>query len=736
MAELVRVFVSYASETDKEKKIINDLKKFDSKISGIKLIIDKKELKTGYSIKGFSKTLSEGDKIVIVFSDAYFKSKWCMSELLDISKTGHFEKRVFPIVVGNCDLSSSEYRAQLKKFWGEKKSTSDNSQEIVENLDKILDLFSHLRHISFDELKSNNYKELKEFIQPKLPSWVPLTVIGLLCLVAVFGFISFSFSNQLDKSEKELKDERKKISNLNKKINDHQVEEEEKSKKEIAKRLSLGDKYYLEASFDKRIAAKESALTNIGEAKSGFERSLDEMPDDPEALIYWENFSAKASARAYDEGESRIRTIAVSVPIQKNITVAKEILRGVAQAQKTINKQWLEGCDKDVKNKDIKCPSRWLLQVLIASDDNDPEIAKDIARYIAEERKDILAVIGHNSSQVSNAVINEYQNKLIMISPTSYTLDFSAKEIINAKNNYIFSVVSPVESVLPVIIDHIKSLESVEGNRNVYFCADPVAHDTARLINGLDKKITLMGVDKEKDSDKYKIECDISNLKGDDKFLDKAKEKYKLTDLFLSVHVSNSIDAIIMARKNKKSKLNLYSVHTLFSKDVIGKDLDKLIVAVNWHSKSPHDNEESKAKSKDFMEDAKCIWNGKEKGVDECSGKFDSDIDITWRSAMAYDATQLIIEGLNKIPLQVTGDKARKELQEQVSGLELDGVTGPIKFENGMRKEGKGHLVQVLERCDGKYQFVPLEKQNDSSYKLVFPEEVKFKDSNPKAQCK
>ena len=95
--------------------------------------------------------------------------------------------------------------------------------------------------------------------------------------------------------------------------------------------------------------------------------------------------------------------------------------------------------------------------MLIASDDNDIEIAEGIAKHIANERKDILAVIGHNSSQVSNAVLKEYQNKLVMISPTSHTLNHSAKEIKDAESNYIFSITYPVQSVLPAIVDHIKS---------------------------------------------------------------------------------------------------------------------------------------------------------------------------------------------------------------------------------------------------------------------------------------
>lgn len=60
------------------------------------------------------------------------------------------------------------------------------------------------------------------------------------------------------------------------------------------------------------------------------EQSLSRRSNDPEALIYLNN------ARI---GEKETYTIAAVVPIGTEKTSAKEILRGVAQAQNEINQQ-------------------------------------------------------------------------------------------------------------------------------------------------------------------------------------------------------------------------------------------------------------------------------------------------------------------------------------------------------------------------------------------------------------
>ena len=123
--------------------------------------------------------------------------------------------------------------------------------------------------------------------------------------------------------------------------------------------------------------------------------------NDPEILIYKNNACAMARA----EGNPNVSiTLAVSVPISTNPNVAQEILHGVAHAQ-------------DEKTAQDGIGGK-LIQVTIADDSNDANVATRIATAFADDPQ-ILGVVGHNASDASLAAAPIYEErKLVMISPS------------------------------------------------------------------------------------------------------------------------------------------------------------------------------------------------------------------------------------------------------------------------------------------------------------------------------
>src|SRR4028119_217734 len=91
-------------------------------------------------------------------------------------------------------------------------------------------------------------------------------------------------------------------------------------------RISLGDKILIAADTNssKQAGVTAFAKKDFQTAKTQFQASLQQNRNDPETLIYSNNASVANSNPA---------KIAVSVPIGSNLGIAKEILRGVAQAQ-------------------------------------------------------------------------------------------------------------------------------------------------------------------------------------------------------------------------------------------------------------------------------------------------------------------------------------------------------------------------------------------------------------------
>lgn len=123
--------------------------------------------------------------------------------------------------------------------------------------------------------------------------------------------------------------------------------------------------------------------------------------DNPEIVIYRNN--ARAYISHQDRGTKLIK-LAVSVPFGNNRPIARELLRGVAQRQNEYN--------SDLANIHII--------IEIGNDDNNPSLTEKIAtKFVADT--DILAVIGHNASEATEAGANIYNpGKLVMLSPTSF----------------------------------------------------------------------------------------------------------------------------------------------------------------------------------------------------------------------------------------------------------------------------------------------------------------------------
>ena len=209
------------------------------------------------------------------------------------------------------------------------------------------------------------------------------------------------------------------------------------------KNISSGDKILVQEDRNsyKESGVKALAKGNCKNAIQNFDLSLKESYNDPEALIYLNNAKSRLQVAQHK--------IAVSVPIGNNPNVAKEMLRGVAQAQDEVNR------DNGINGKP--------LEVVIANDNNEFTLAQGIAIQFVKD-SNILAVVGHNASEASISAAPVYQQGgLVMISPTSFALN--AIEI----GNYIFRTV-PRSNVLAVAISDY--IINKNAKKNIEICFD------------------------------------------------------------------------------------------------------------------------------------------------------------------------------------------------------------------------------------------------------------------------
>jgi len=185
MANPVKVFVSYSWRVEDETGIVGELEA-QCRERNIFLVRDNKKLQHGDLIREFMDQLSGGEHIITVFSDAYFKSKWCMYELLKTWQKDDFKNRTHPIKVSDLDLHDEKYRIGLTAFWEEKyrglKSLLDGRDQekyieevkqlklykrLSDDINELLNFAAGRVTTPLEQLRKESYAQLLDLIQPK-----------------------------------------------------------------------------------------------------------------------------------------------------------------------------------------------------------------------------------------------------------------------------------------------------------------------------------------------------------------------------------------------------------------------------------------------------------------------------------------------------------------------------------------------------------------------------------------
>ncbi|MBD2576912.1 ABC transporter substrate-binding protein [Oscillatoria sp. FACHB-1406] len=415
-----------------------------------------------------------------------------------------------------------------------------------------------------------------------------------------------------------------------------------------SERQSLGEKILLAADTTPQKQAGVEALAkgDVEGAIAQFQASLKAKANDPETLIYLNN--AKATNRNPFK-------IAVSVPIGGNLDIAKEILRGVAQAQNEINQAG------GINNS--------LLQVEITNDDNKPEIAAELARAFVKDEK-ILAVVGHNSSNASLAAAPEYEKgKLVMISPTS-----DAKALAEA-GDYIFRTIPSIRFQA----DSLSRYAVKQGNlRNIAICIDSQAQYSSSLKEEFTSAMFADG------GRIAPTNCDFAAPDFNPSTI-MSKAISNGADGLLLVPSVNRLNVAIALAKENQRRLALFGSSALYTFETLKQgqaNANGMVLAVPWNPEAFPGNP--------FTERATRLWGGQ----------------VNWRSALAYDAMQAIIAGLKQ------GGTSREGLKNAIASPDFSaqGATGAIQFLPSGDRNGAAILVEVKpgSKSGTGYDFVPL----------------------------
>jgi branched-chain amino acid transport system substrate-binding protein len=418
------------------------------------------------------------------------------------------------------------------------------------------------------------------------------------------------------------------------------------SPKTTSDRLSEGTTTFFteDGTPDKGVALKAYASGNYPLAQEHFDRSLLQKPNDPETLIYLNNSLANLHNPL---------KLAVSIPAKTDPNGAREVLRGVAQAQTEIN-----------KTNGINGRS---LAITIASDDNDPTTAQQVANTIVN-RPDILGVIGHSSSGITLATADIYKaGQIVSISPIS-----SAVQLSN-KSPYLFRTIPSDATTARALIDHMH--QNLNRKKAViYFTA---TSDYSKSLKGeLTSAIALQG-------GQVIAEYDLSQSGFNPKqSLQSATQQG--ADIILLASSSNTLNRALQVVRANKNQLPILGGDDVYSPETLeigGPSAKNMIVAVPWHILAPG--------SQEFAVRSRKIWGG----------------DVNWRTATAYDATQSLITALQKSP-------SRAGLKTALSAPDFSapGASRLVNFLPSGDRSAPVQLVKIVEgnRSSYGYDFEPL----------------------------
>ncbi|MFN7658698.1 MAG: ABC transporter substrate-binding protein, partial [Dolichospermum sp.] len=192
-----------------------------------------------------------------------------------------------------------------------------------------------------------------------------------------------------------------------------------------------------------------------------------------------------------------------------------------------------------------------LLKVVIANDSNNPEEAKQVVQEIVKDNS-ILGVIGHNSSDVTKAVIPEYEKAGLAIISSTATSNL-------LKSSVFFRVVDSDEIAGEKLAQYTNSL----GFKKVVIFNNPNSTYSQSITKAFTNKFKKMGgkvlptidlSDKEFDP-REEVSISINEFQAE------------AAILFPDTEHTNSTIEIAKANKelNNNSPLGLLGGHTLYS---------------------------------------------------------------------------------------------------------------------------------------------------------------------------
>ena len=422
----------------------------------------------------------------------------------------------------------------------------------------------------------------------------------------------------------------------------------------------------------------------------------------PEICIYINNCLIEYQRRFLEQRGIHIYTLAVVVPFHHNQgRIAAEILRGVAQIQAAVNVQNFniteletEFCQSAASIFSIFSQGnphrfdRMALQVMIVNDPNNVyapynQTAEKLANLA--DQINLVAVVGHYSSEMTQTALNFYTEKGIVLVNTSSTSD---------QLSYLDESIGFFRTT---------THDSVSAARLIQYLSEDCGSQTIAIIYNKNSSYSCSYRTAVRESLKhypsqFMLHSEYGDLGG----------AFQAIQTYLN-SIQGNVDVIILIpdggiEPNSLNNMGLISRLNLRKCVIAGSatfyqenvlhwmqersqqgfaeiDRNQLIACIPWHWQSQQNGCQSdNTIAQWFCQIGSQLWG---------------DENLTWRSATAFDAILIVLEALKR-----SADANNLIIQMRqlfkVKGKAMQGVTGTIQFhENGDRVAPPTEIVAV-----------------------------------------
>lgn len=411
----------------------------------------------------------------------------------------------------------------------------------------------------------------------------------------------------------------------------------------LADRRSLGQMSFSQANASEAevLGVKAFADRQYNVAATHFTSAMQAKPTDPIPAIYVENSRWIHHSPIY---------VAAMVPLGSNREVALEMLRGLSIVQQQYNQG----------------PQKVLIEIF--NDENDPELAKEIATQIVKE-DEIKVVIGPNASNAALHAGPIYNKAgVVMITPTSFAHQLSGL------GDYIFRTTPSIRYLADTLADY--TVRQVR-RKKVAVCYDSDAADNLSFKEEFVNALLRQG------GTYIRTDCNFSAPDFDPKHAVSALINDGADAVLLTPHIDR-LDRLIDLSRANKWRMVLLGSPSLETKKIleIGQgDLNGVVIPVPYHADMPM---------------AKAF-------VNQTKQKF--QVTPTWRTFASADALRAVMNVGDHTTTRQIFQQRLKEPQFQI-----EGSASPIRFLPTGDRMGNGVLVKIRPAEKG-YQFQMLEQR-------------------------